>query len=62
MPVDASLSPRSIWRRTFNFLLLVVLIVGFSWFIWVKELHHPLGKPAPRHHAATVQLVWGMTT
>lgn len=62
MVVDASRSPRSIWRRMFNLLLLAVVIVGLTVFIWVKELHHPLSKPPARHTAATVHLIGGKAT
>lgn len=39
--IDATRSPRSLWRRLFTVVVVAVLIGAFAWAIWVKELHHP---------------------
>lgn len=38
--IDASRSPRPLWKRVLTGILLVALIVAAAWLIWVKELHH----------------------
>ena len=38
--IDASRSPRPLWKRILIAVLLVVSIVVAAWIIWVKELHH----------------------
>ena len=39
--IDATRSPRPLWRR-FLTLVVVAALIGFlAWAIWVKELHHP---------------------
>lgn len=38
--IDASRSPRPLWRRILTALLLVGGIVAAAWLIWVHELHH----------------------
>jgi len=40
MTVDATRTPRPLWRRAATTLTVALLIVVFSWVIWVKELHH----------------------
>lgn len=38
--IDASRSPRSVWRRVTTVFLVAAMIVFLAWAIWVKELHH----------------------
>ena len=38
--IDASRSPRPLWKRVLTLLTLVALVAAASWLIWVKELHH----------------------
>lgn len=39
--IDASRSPRPVWRRLLTTVTVAVLIAVLAWAIWVKELHHP---------------------
>jgi uncharacterized membrane protein len=39
--IDATRSPRPLWRRLMTFVVVALLIVVFAWAIWVRELHHP---------------------
>lgn len=39
--IDATRSPRSLWRRLLTVVVVAALIAAFAWAIWVKELHHP---------------------
>lgn len=51
--IDASRSPRSLWRRMLTLLVVVALAAGAIWIIWVKELHHPdVHVPAYLHRGA----------
>ena len=38
--IDATRSPRPLWKRIAIFVGLIVCIALAAWFIWVKELHH----------------------
>ena len=38
--IDSTRSPRPLWRRITNLILLLTAIVLAVWVIWVKELHH----------------------
>ncbi|HVA74516.1 MAG TPA: hypothetical protein VNF71_08120 [Acidimicrobiales bacterium] len=38
--IDASRSPRPLWKRVTALLVLASVIVAAAWVIWVKELHH----------------------
>lgn len=38
--IDASRSPRPLWKRVLTLLTLIALVAAASWLIWVKELHH----------------------
>ena len=38
--IDASRSPRPVWKRVGIAVFLVVAIVLAAWIIWVRELHH----------------------
>lgn len=38
--IDATRSPRPLWKRVATLLTLVVCIAVAAWVIWVKELHH----------------------
>lgn len=55
--IDASRSPRPLWRRVLTLVLVAALTGFFAWAIWVKELHHPgikvhavLRNPSPTAH------------
>lgn len=39
--IDASRSPRPLWRRALTLFIVTALVAVFAWAIWVKELHHP---------------------
>ena len=39
--IDASRSPRPLWKRALTMLVVGALIVVLAWMIWVKELRHP---------------------
>lgn len=52
--IDATRSPRPLWRRILTLVVVAGLIGFFAWAIWVKELHHPgikiralVGLPSP---------------
>lgn len=38
--IDASRSPRPLWKRILTGVFLLAAIVVAAWLIWVKELHH----------------------
>ena len=38
--IDASRSPRPLWKRILTAVFLLAAIVVAAWLIWVKELHH----------------------
>ena len=38
--IDASRSPRPLWKRIATLVFLVASIALAVWLIWVKELHH----------------------
>lgn len=38
--IDASRSPRPLWKRVTTVLVLAAVIITTAWVIWVKELHH----------------------
>lgn len=38
--IDASRSPRPLWKRIATVLFLVAAIVAAVWIVWVKELNH----------------------
>lgn len=51
--IDASRSPRPLWRRVLTLLVVVGLAAAAVWVIWVKELHHPdVHVPAYLHSVA----------
>lgn len=51
--IDASRSPRPLWRRVLTLLVVVAMAATATWIIWVKELHHPeVHVPAYLHRGA----------
>ena len=38
--IDASRSPKPLWKRLMTAVVLVAAILLAAWTIWVKELHH----------------------
>lgn len=51
--IDATRSPRPLWKRVLTLLLVTALVVASAWVIWVKELHHPdVHVPAYLHSVA----------
>jgi hypothetical protein len=41
--IDATRSPRPVWKRYLTIVLLMALIAALAWTIWVEELHHAIG-------------------
>ncbi|MHB1533826.1 MAG: hypothetical protein ACYC1D_04280 [Acidimicrobiales bacterium] len=52
--IDATRSPRPLWKRLAIYAVLAVLVIVLGTFIWTKDLHHSSPAAAPASPPAAV--------